>query len=164
MVSEYVFMVRLGQATVVDPADMEGLQKALDAQQCTLFFSESPTNPYLRCIDVELVSKMCHAKDCIVCIDGTFATPINQRAIAQGADLVLHSATKYIAGELFRLLPRLLTSLNPIERAQRGPAAYTARWNGIGRTHRQLEPPLYATCHTQEPPARHTPRSHPLLS
>lgn len=95
---------RLGQATVVDPADMEGLQKALDAQQCTLFFSESPTNPYLRCIDVELVSKMCHDKGCIVCIDGTFATPINQRAIAQGADLVLHSATKYIAGACRLLL------------------------------------------------------------
>lgn len=85
-------------ATVVDPSDMEGLQKALNAQPCTLFFSESPTNPYLRCIDVELVSKMCHAANCIVCIDGTFATPINMRALDLGADIVLHSATKYIAG------------------------------------------------------------------
>jgi len=139
---------RLGQATVVDPADMEGLQKALDAQQCTLFFSESPTNPYLRCIDVELVSKMCHDKGCIVCIDGTFATPINQRAITQGADLVLHSATKYIAGVL-PPPPRVLPSLNPIEHTQHGRAAYTARWDGVERNHRPFEPSSYATCHSQ---------------
>lgn len=64
----------------------------------SLFFSESPTNPYLRCIDVPLVSSLCHKHGAIVCIDGTFATPVNQRAIPMGADLVLHSATKYLAG------------------------------------------------------------------
>lgn len=41
---------------------------------------------------------MCHAKGAIVCIDGTFATPLNQKALALGADIVLHSATKYIGG------------------------------------------------------------------
>jgi cystathionine gamma-synthase len=66
--------------------------------QVTLFFSESPTNPYLRCIDVELVSKMCHSKGALVVIDGTFATPVNQKALALGADIVLHSCTKYMAG------------------------------------------------------------------
>jgi len=66
--------------------------------QVSLFFSESPTNPYLRCIDIELVSKLCHEHGALVCIDGTFATPINQQALALGADLVLHSATKYLAG------------------------------------------------------------------
>jgi len=85
-------------ATVVDPADISALQAALDEHDVTLFFSESPTNPYLRCIDVKLVSDMCHKAGAVVCIDGTFATPINQRAIADGADLILHSATKYIAG------------------------------------------------------------------
>jgi len=84
--------------TVVDPSDTPGIQKALDEHEVSLFFSESPTNPYLRCIDIELISKMCHEKGTVVCIDGTFATPINQRAIALGADLVLHSATKYLAG------------------------------------------------------------------
>lgn len=86
------------QTTVVDPSDTPGIQKALDEHEVSLFFSESPTNPYLRCIDIELISKMCHEKGTIVCIDGTFATPINQRAIELGADLVLHSATKYLAG------------------------------------------------------------------
>lgn len=64
----------------------------------TLFFSESPTNPYLRCVDIKAIADLCHAKGAIVCIDGTFATPINSRPIEYGADLVLHSATKYLGG------------------------------------------------------------------
>ena len=66
--------------------------------QVSLFFTESPTNPFLRCVDIELVSKLCHAHGAVVCIDGTFATPLNQKALALGADIVLHSATKYIGG------------------------------------------------------------------
>ncbi|XP_024526047.1 cystathionine gamma-synthase 1, chloroplastic [Selaginella moellendorffii] len=84
--------------TVIDPADMASLKRALDDNPVSLFFSESPTNPYLRCIDIELVSTLCRRKGAIVCIDGTFATPVNQKALALGADLVLNSATKYIAG------------------------------------------------------------------
>ncbi|GLU01884.1 hypothetical protein SLE2022_191650 [Rubroshorea leprosula] len=85
-------------ATVIDPADMEGLESALNQSNVSLFFTESPTNPFLRCIDIELVSELCHRKGALVCIDGTFATPLNQKALALGADLVLHSATKYIGG------------------------------------------------------------------
>ncbi|KAH8960198.1 hypothetical protein BDL97_06G120000 [Sphagnum fallax] len=84
--------------TVIDPADISALQHALETKNVSLFFSESPTNPYLRCIDVELVSKLCHTHGVLVCIDGTFATPVNQQALALGADLVLNSATKYLAG------------------------------------------------------------------
>uniref|UniRef100_A0A0C9RYM6 plant cystathionine gamma-synthase n=1 Tax=Wollemia nobilis TaxID=56998 RepID=A0A0C9RYM6_9CONI len=85
-------------ATVIDPADIDSLKLALDKNNVSLFFSESPTNPYLRCIDIELVSKLCHRKGALVCIDCTFATPVNQKALALGADIVLHSVTKYIAG------------------------------------------------------------------
>ncbi|KAL2634432.1 hypothetical protein R1flu_005911 [Riccia fluitans] len=84
--------------TVIDPSDIAALERALDQHTVSLFFSESPTNPYLRCIDIELVSKLCHSKGALVCIDGTFATPVNQKALALGADIVLHSATKYLAG------------------------------------------------------------------
>ncbi|XP_077224214.1 uncharacterized protein LOC143857657 [Tasmannia lanceolata] len=59
---------------------------------------KSPTNPFLRCVDIELVSSLCHNKGALVCIDGTFASPVNQKALAVGADIVLHSVTKYIAG------------------------------------------------------------------
>ncbi|KAF9623694.1 hypothetical protein IFM89_003839 [Coptis chinensis] len=84
--------------TVIDPGDVSGLQYALDQNNVSLFFTESPTNPYLRCVDIELVSKLCHSKGAQVCIDGTFATPVNQKALSLGADIVLNSATKYIGG------------------------------------------------------------------
>lgn len=85
-------------ATVIDPADMASLEHVLEQREVSLFFSESPTNPYLRCVDVKKISKLCRAKNAVVCIDSTFATPINQRAIELGADLVIHSATKYLGG------------------------------------------------------------------
>ncbi|KAL6135599.1 hypothetical protein ACLB2K_067826 [Fragaria x ananassa] len=85
-------------ATIIDPADVEALETALNENKVSLFFTESPTNPFLRCVDIKLVSDLCHSKGAVVCIDGTFATPMNQKALALGADLVVHSATKYLAG------------------------------------------------------------------
>eukprot|EP00887_Chlorella_sp_A99_P006206 scaffold3.g6206.t1 len=85
-------------ATVIDPSDLSALERALEEHDVSLFFSESPTNPYLRCVDIPRIKAMCAAKGAVVCVDSTFATPINQQAIPLGADLVLHSATKYLAG------------------------------------------------------------------
>jgi len=84
--------------TVIDPSDLQGLQRALEQHQVSLFFSESPTNPYLRCVDIRAITKMCEATNTIVCVDSTFATPVNSRALSFGADLVTHSATKDLAG------------------------------------------------------------------
>lgn len=93
------FLPKLGiTVTVIDPADIAGLEAAVNEFKVSLFFTESPTNPFLRCVDIELVSKICHKRGTLVCIDGTFATPLNQKALALGADLVVHSATKYIGG------------------------------------------------------------------
>ncbi|CAL9205944.1 unnamed protein product [Musa hybrid cultivar] len=86
------------KVTIIDPADIESLKGALDQNNVTLFFTESPTNPFLRCVDIELVSQLCHDKGALVCVDGTFASPVNQKALTLGGDLVLHSATKFIAG------------------------------------------------------------------
>lgn len=89
-------------ATVIDPSDLNTLKKTLEEKEdVSLFFTESPTNPYLRCVDVPYVSEMCHKKDAIVVIDSTFATPCNQRALELGADIVIHSGTKYLAGIYF---------------------------------------------------------------
>ncbi|KAK7251807.1 hypothetical protein RIF29_35342 [Crotalaria pallida] len=85
-------------ATIIDPADVGALEAALEQNNVSLFFTESPTNPFLRCVDIKLASDLCHKYGALVCIDGTFATPMNQKALALGADLVVHSATKYIAG------------------------------------------------------------------
>ncbi|KAL4368332.1 hypothetical protein GQ457_05G010080 [Hibiscus cannabinus] len=93
------FLPKMGiSVTVIDPADVDGLETALNKNKVSLFFTESPTNPFLRCVDIEKVSNLCHSKGALVCIDGTFATPLNQKALALGADLVLHSATKFIGG------------------------------------------------------------------
>ncbi|XP_059450264.1 cystathionine gamma-synthase 1, chloroplastic [Corylus avellana] len=85
-------------ASVIDPADVGALESTLNENKVSLFFTESPTNPFLRCVDIKRVSELCHRKGALVCIDGTFATPLNQKALALGADLVLHSATKYLGG------------------------------------------------------------------
>ncbi|KAJ7974376.1 cystathionine gamma-synthase, chloroplastic-like [Quillaja saponaria] len=93
------FLPKMGiTASVIDPADVGALEVALNKNKVSLFFTESPTNPFLRCVDIKLVSELCHTNGALVCIDGTFATPLNQKALPLGADLVLHSATKYIGG------------------------------------------------------------------
>ncbi|GMH35405.1 hypothetical protein BSKO_03273 [Bryopsis sp. KO-2023] len=85
-------------ATVIDPSDIGALKKILDEREVSLFFTESPTNPYLRCVDVPEIARLCHENDAVVVIDSTFATPCNQKALDLGADIVIHSATKYLAG------------------------------------------------------------------
>lgn len=85
------------ETTVIDSADLSALERALE-RPTQLFFSESPTNPYLRVLDIPAVCERCRAADARVVIDSTFATPVNQRALELGADVVLHSGTKYLGG------------------------------------------------------------------
>jgi len=85
------------EATVIDPADTIQLKDAIRAETC-LFFSESPTNPYLRVIDLPEAVRVAHESGVKVIIDSTLASPVNHRPLADGADLVIHSATKYLAG------------------------------------------------------------------
>ncbi|GBD27609.1 Cystathionine beta-lyase [bacterium HR30] len=67
-------------------------------QTTRLIFSESPTNPYNRVLDLEKVAAIGRRHRVKTIIDSTFATPINQRPIEFGVDLVIHSATKYLGG------------------------------------------------------------------
>jgi cystathionine gamma-synthase len=83
--------------TVIEPADPIALKAAL-RDETKLFFTESPTNPYLRVIDVPEAARVAHERGAKVIIDSTFASPVNHRALADGADLVIHSATKYLGG------------------------------------------------------------------
>ncbi len=85
------------EATVIEPANTAALKDAL-RDDTVFFFTESPTNPYLRVIDLPEAARICHERGTKVIIDGTFATPINHRPLDQGADLVVHSATKYLGG------------------------------------------------------------------
>src|SRR5262245_15587047 len=59
---------------------------------------ETPTNPLLSCIDIEAVAGLAHAHGAVVVVDNTFATPYLQQPLALGADVVVHSATKYLGG------------------------------------------------------------------
>lgn len=63
-----------------------------------LVWLETPTNPLLRCFDIEAISALAHERGALVVVDNTFATPYLQQPLALGADLVIHSATKYIGG------------------------------------------------------------------
>ncbi|MEM7409530.1 MAG: aminotransferase class I/II-fold pyridoxal phosphate-dependent enzyme [Myxococcota bacterium] len=85
------------ETTIIDPSDTKQLADAL-RPETRLFFTESPTNPYLRVIDVPEAVRVCHAQDVEVVIDSTFATAVNHRALDDGADYVVHSATKYLGG------------------------------------------------------------------
>ena len=63
-----------------------------------LIYLESPANPTLRLVDIIAVAQLAKDSGILTCVDSTFATPVNQNPIKLGADLVLHSATKYLAG------------------------------------------------------------------
>lgn len=92
------FLSRMGvETTVIEPSNLEDFEQAI-RPETKLFFTESPTNPYLRVIDVPAACEIAHARGVKVIIDSTFATPVNHKSLSDGADLVLHSATKYLGG------------------------------------------------------------------
>jgi cystathionine gamma-synthase len=92
------YLTRLGvETTVIDPADTHQLEAGL-RDDTALFFTESPTNPYLRVIDLPEAVRVCHARGVRVVVDSTFASPICYRPLDEGADFVIHSATKYLGG------------------------------------------------------------------
>ena len=92
------YLVKLDiETTVIEPADTKALAAAI-RDDTALFFTESPTNPYLRVVDVEETVRVCHPRGVKVVIDSTFASPLSQRALDGGADYVIHSATKFLGG------------------------------------------------------------------
>lgn len=80
-----------------DTTDADAIEAAI-AQGCDLLYLETPTNPTLKIIDLERLSAAGHDAGATVVVDNTFATPINQNPLALGADLVVHSATKFLGG------------------------------------------------------------------
>lgn len=80
-----------------DTTDFEAIERAV-AKGCDVLYLESPTNPTLKVIDLERLAQVGHEQGAVVIVDNTFATPINQTPLALGADLVVHSATKFLGG------------------------------------------------------------------
>lgn len=82
---------------VVDQTDNKALNAAI-AQKPKMVWLETPSNPLLRVVDIEEIAKACKAVDALVVVDNTFLSPILQQPLLLGADIVIHSTTKYING------------------------------------------------------------------
>ncbi|MTI56272.1 methionine gamma-lyase [Geosporobacter ferrireducens] len=86
------------EVTFVDTADPENVRKAM-RDNTKVVYLESPANPNMAMSDIEAVSKIAHkVEGCMVVVDNTYCTPYLQRPIDLGADVVVHSATKYLNG------------------------------------------------------------------
>jgi len=141
------------EVTFVQPTQARAWKRALRKNTRALFL-ESPTNPLLRVLDVEPLAAMCKAEGLALLVDSTFATPVNFRPLEHGADIVIHSATKYLNGhsdvlagavagsdslveEVRRLMKLWGQALDPfaawlIDRGMRTLAVRMARHNATG--------------------------------
>ncbi len=83
--------------TAVDLTDLDSLRTNWP-DDTGMIWLETPTNPLLTCFDIEAIASIAHQRGAIVVVDNTFATPYLQQPITLGADIVVHSATKYLGG------------------------------------------------------------------
>lgn len=86
------------QTSFVDPADPQAWADACRAET-RMFFVESPSNPLTELADIPALAELAHARDILLVVDNCFLTPVLQKPLALGADLVIHSATKYLDGQ-----------------------------------------------------------------
>ena len=92
------FLPKFGiTATLCDTADTAAVEREV-AAGCRLLYLETPTNPTLKVLDLDRLIAAGRRAGAVVVVDNTFATPINTNPLTLGADLVLHSATKYLGG------------------------------------------------------------------
>jgi cystathionine gamma-synthase len=92
------FLPRIGvEVEVCDTTEHERIEAAI-GEGCSVVYLETPTNPTLKVLDIARLAAAGHAAGALVLADNTFATPVNQRPLALGVDLVVHSATKFLGG------------------------------------------------------------------
>ncbi|MDQ2075541.1 O-succinylhomoserine sulfhydrylase [Marinimicrobium sp. ABcell2] len=84
--------------TFVEPTDYSGWEEAFQPNS-KLVFVETPSNPLCEVVDIQRLATLSHARDCLLIVDNCFCTPALQRPLELGADLIIHSATKYIDGQ-----------------------------------------------------------------
>ncbi|MFF2755247.1 bifunctional cystathionine gamma-lyase/homocysteine desulfhydrase [Psychrobacillus sp. NPDC058041] len=85
------------EATFVDTSDLTNVEAAI-LENTKAIFLETPTNPLLKITDIQAIAKLAKEKGLLTIVDNTFITPYFQQPIALGADIVVHSATKYLGG------------------------------------------------------------------
>lgn len=103
------------QTTYVDCHDLVGFESAIQ-DSTKIVYVETPSNPALDIIDLESLASICARKNVLLAVDNCFATPIIQRPIEFGADIVIHSATKYIDGQGRTMGGAILSSHKIIEK------------------------------------------------
>ncbi|MDR7538450.1 MAG: cystathionine gamma-synthase [Armatimonadota bacterium] len=85
------------ETTFVDMRNLPTVERTM-RESTRLLFLETPTNPYLHILDIARLAELGHAAGALVAVDNTFATPYGQQPLRLGADLVVHSTTKYLGG------------------------------------------------------------------
>jgi cystathionine gamma-synthase len=128
-------VVRYGHSvTFVETSDLDAVRDAVRPGETGLFWIETPSNPLWTVTDIAAISEVAHAAGALLCVDSTVATPVFTRPITHGADIVVHSATKYLNGHsdvvagalaaattgdcwtrIARMRQQLGTGLNPFE-------------------------------------------------
>jgi cystathionine gamma-synthase len=92
------FLPRFGiKVSLCDTNDHRAIEAAI-GQGCKAVYLESPTNPTVKVVDLARLATVAHRHGAVVIVDNTLATPINQQPVKLGADLVIHSATKFLGG------------------------------------------------------------------
>src|SRR6267154_4543396 len=85
------------EVALCDTTNHKAIEGAI-GQGCKVVYLESPTNPTIKVVDLGRLASAAHRHGAVVMVDNTFATPINQQPLSLGADLVIHSATKFLGG------------------------------------------------------------------
>lgn len=84
--------------TPLDLTDLDRVQAEMSAEDATLLWVETPSNPLMSITDIAALAKIAHDNDALLLVDNTFASPYLQQPLRLGADIVVHSTTKYIGG------------------------------------------------------------------
>lgn len=93
----------------VDTTDVDNVEQAIQSNT-KLIWLESPTNPTLKISDIQSIAKIAKQHECLLCVDNTFASPASQKPLDLGADIVIHSGTKYLGGHSDLIAGLVVTS------------------------------------------------------
>ncbi|MCG8428180.1 MAG: O-succinylhomoserine sulfhydrylase [Chromatiales bacterium] len=93
------YLTKFGiETSYVDLTDLAGWEEAI-RPETKLLFLETPSNPLTEIADISAIAELAHSRGCLLVVDNCFCTPVLQQPLALGADIVVHSATKYIDGQ-----------------------------------------------------------------
>ena len=113
--------------TFVETDNLKNIENAL-TEKTKMIYIETPTNPMMKVSDIEEISKITKKNNCILVVDNTFLTPYFQKPLKLGADVVVHSGTKYLAGHNDTLVGFLVTNSPKISEKLR----YLTKIIGVG--------------------------------